>query len=246
MTKEARKAQRLKILEQIRAMLSKTVDKGCTEAEAASTAEMVQQLVEKYNITPEELKIDIESGDAKVNQHVYENRNPYGVPQQSFTWDILRVLGRIFSCRTIRIGKTYNSTAKISIVGLREDADAMNELYWWLFQNMYDAEVASYRARKGTSREGLSRWTHYMSFCTGYAEVLCKLLRQGIVEKQALGSGYALVVYKDELVKAFVDTMNTKNVGAKGGEISTSAYLEGKRVGHHAKLNPNKPLEEKS
>lgn len=42
---------RKKIMDKIRALMSKTVDNGCTKAEAISADSMIKKLVGDYNIT---------------------------------------------------------------------------------------------------------------------------------------------------------------------------------------------------
>jgi len=46
-----------KLIERIRALRSKTIENGCTEEEAASAAEMIAKLLERYNISIEECDV---------------------------------------------------------------------------------------------------------------------------------------------------------------------------------------------
>ena len=233
MKKPSPKAERrLRILEQVKKMLEMTVERGCTEAEAAEAAALVQDLVLKYALTVEELTTQVASGDAKVGKFIYDLKNSYAIPQQSFTWNILHSLEQGFSVRAIRTGKTYNSTAKLMIIGFREDADAFFTLYEWLFDNMYRAEVYAYRQRKGTLRENASRWMHYKSFCEGYAHSLTEILEAKFAAMKV--REHAIVVYKDSLVLEVVESMKLKNVSGKATELCADAYKAGRQMGTQA------------
>ena len=52
--------RRARVIRKIRALRNKTVAAGCTEDEAKSSAELARKLMDKYKVTEEELRTEVE------------------------------------------------------------------------------------------------------------------------------------------------------------------------------------------
>jgi hypothetical protein len=61
--------EREKIAARIRALLSKTVENGCTEAEAISAAEKVAEMLAAYNLTVDEVQMRASPFDRHTERH---------------------------------------------------------------------------------------------------------------------------------------------------------------------------------
>lgn len=48
---------RNKMIDKVRALLAKTIDNGCTEAEAMSAFEIASRMMDEYEITQDDLKL---------------------------------------------------------------------------------------------------------------------------------------------------------------------------------------------
>jgi hypothetical protein len=66
------------LLAKIRALLSKTIEAGCTEGEAMLALQKARAMMDVYDVSDEELQLTKEE---KADAHVYEERDPHDASQ---------------------------------------------------------------------------------------------------------------------------------------------------------------------
>lgn len=93
-----------RIIDKIRAMLAKTVDNGCTEAEAMAALEMAQTMMDQYEVTEDDLKLE----DEKAIIRFSDMRDP-----QNIRWKLAYFIGKFTDTYT------YGHKKSIKFVGLK-------------------------------------------------------------------------------------------------------------------------------
>src|ERR1700691_171383 len=96
------------ILNKVRAILSKTVDNGCTENEAMIALSMAEKLIEEHEISDEDLKLEGEKAIIEVS----DIRDP-----QNVRWKICYWVSKFTETYT------YGNKKSVKFAGLKSDVD---------------------------------------------------------------------------------------------------------------------------
>jgi Protein of unknown function (DUF2786) len=85
--------KRESIIEKIKALLAKTVENGCTEAEMMAALDMAQALQDTYVVTAEELQL------AKEEAAVLANSMPDPNDPHNIRWYLSGAVGKFCDCK---------------------------------------------------------------------------------------------------------------------------------------------------
>lgn len=134
------------LAERIKALLAKTVERGCTEAEALLAAEKAQELLQLYQMSLSDLDLEAEGVTFTRRDTSYHKR------YKGLTLDAVRHLhfgvAAFTDCEA-----TTNSTLGDSVTGLRSDV----EFYHWLHDALcnFVMRASQVYALDATSRRDL-------------------------------------------------------------------------------------------
>ncbi len=219
-------ADRNSIIDKIRALLSKTVENGCTEAEMLAALDRAAAMRDAYDISDEELQLTREEkialhADAEdaLDPHLLKWRLSYGV--------------RIFC--GVEIYRA-SGEAGYKYIGLQSDVD----LARWLLDTLADFVFgALYEHLIGCLAPKGERRTITRSF----VESCCNRINERLIElversKQARTSnGRELVLVKDAAIKSFMKDngicLSTSRCGGSGN-VDEAASAAGRAAGDRA------------
>jgi hypothetical protein len=179
-----------RLLDKIRALLSKTQENGCTEAEAFASLDKARALMDAYEVTSEELRLTREEADIifkAARNDEYGVRSWLGFP-----------VSRFCDCRTLT-----NRNGDICFVGLRSDVQFAD----WLLDhlaNFVRAELAAFLIGRTEEHDNRRRLINSFVYgCTG--KISGRLLALVALSAQrARDNNRALVVIKTQKIDAFL------------------------------------------
>jgi hypothetical protein len=215
----------------IRALLSKTIENGATEAEAIAAAGKARELMDQHRLTMSDVEIQAEP---IVKEEVDRpNRiKPAAVD------DCLEGIDRCCGVKTWfhrRWDETGRANRRVVILGLKADV----EMARYLYDTIATAIRVETRAHRWFSRDDRA------SFQVGMARRINFRLLQMAREREPVAktaSGTALVVVKDRLVSDAFDRLGIKfGRGLAGMQWrSLDAYAAGQLAGD--KVNLGRPI----
>jgi len=224
---------RKEILKKLKAFSERTVENGCTEAEAMAAARAMQSLQDKYNLTLTEL-------DIELTEYVNE-RMSLGKKVRHPVWGALH--GLMMFCEVRIVGKTGG----IAIVGQQHKVDnavylistlmSAMELEFLNYKNTweYDEEV-NYNGMH--PRRVRSNFMNSMARRLSYR--LYDMFKESRKNSQVMAnksaSGTALVVLADNALDAeyrrqFPRTRSAASRSIGGGSASEAGRAAANRVG---------------
>lgn len=156
------------ILKKIRALMKKTVENGCTQAEAETAAATVQRLMLRYNLNMQHI------ADAGGEREQYE-RFPITLncPNGHYVRNhgaLIFVIAHAHFCEVVR----YNNSNRCIIIGQRSNAEIVRELYQSLSSaalSISEVEYLKYRRRDAiySDTHPLNRLTWRRDFLLGFS-----------------------------------------------------------------------------
>ena len=209
MSDQTRKA----VLKKLRAFAQRTVENGCTEAEAIAAAEAMQRLQHEYNMT----LTDADILDAEYVTEKMQLGNQRMHP----------VVGAVMGVAIFTSTKMYKSGATLYIFGEKHKVD--NAIYLIsTIQSAMELEFLNYRGTEAYLRE---TWYHHgqtirSSFMNGMAHRLYHRLLQmhkELMEQDVTVSpttGNSLVVLSD---KALEEAFRRQNPNLRSGRRQTTS-----------------------
>ena len=209
MSDQTRKA----VLKKLRAFAQRTVENGCTEAEAIAAAEAMQKLQHEYNMT----LTDADILDAEYVTEKMQLGNQRMHP----------VVGAVMGVGIFTSTKMYKSGATLFIFGEKHKVD--NAIYLIsTIQSAMELEFLNYRGTEAYLRE---TWYHHgqtirSSFMNGMAHRLYHRLLQmhkELMEQDATVSqttGNSLVVMSD---RALDDAFRKQNPNLRSARRQTTS-----------------------
>lgn len=213
--------KREKIAAQIRALRAKTVDNGCTEAEAMAAAEMLARLLEKHNMTVDEAELR----ESPFQEHREVHDDLVGAR----LWKIADGIAHMTGVRywTGRVGDPpsisffgFDHEVEIAVYLLEICQRAMTyELDRTVAQNRLLTPV---RARRLTA-----------AFLDGMADRLRQRLR-ALKPAEPVGTG--LIVLRNELIEEAMP-VKTQKSRPKGSRDFEPSYDHGRRAADLVALN---------
>lgn len=214
-----------RLLTKIRALLSKTVTNGCTEAEAMAALAHAQAMMDAYEVTEDDLAL---AKEQRATIETYDGRDSHGIAR-----NLAAIVGKLYDC-TGYIGEAR----AIRFVGLPSDV----EMARWLLDTLSEfvrRELASYLLRcglpKGRRRSAIHSFV--IGACIRITERIQDLIRQSKAKRTS--NSTALVVVKDA---AITEALAAAGVHLRDHDRRTSprdafAYFAGARAGDRAQFS---------
>lgn len=221
---------RQKLLDKIKALLSKTVDNGCTEAEAMAALSMAQAMMDAHEITEDE--VNETKQESAIRAEMKDMRDPHHIR----THLVVRI-SEFTNTKTWR-SEYRTQKFKYNFVGLQSDVDfamwltetltmfVQRELKNYIWSNNYTALEPSMKRRV------INGFVH--GCCSRINQRLKELTEQGKVHKT--DNGNALVVVKNELIERKMQELGLqlRDSRSRSTRIEPNAYGAGKAAGDRA------------
>jgi len=217
-----------RLIGRIQALRAKTVEQGCTEAEALAAAEKVAELLDRYGLSLSELDLKQQACEGVP---VETGRRRVGPVD-----DCVPAVAAFFDCRAWG-EKSAAGTLRYVFFGLPADVAAARYLYE-LVERAFETETARFRA--GTTYAAMPtpvRRTATNSFGIGLARGIAAKLRTLREAREAAlrgSSGHDLVVAKAGVVDAELDKLGLHfrtRKGTAGRRVLTHAFEQGHEAG---------------
>lgn len=214
---------REKLLAKVKALLSKTTQAGCTEAEAMSALNMAQAMMDAYEITEDELS-DLKKEEAIVAET--NTFDPHNIRRNLAVW-----VSRFADTKVWRDGG--RTSHKLKFCGTQADVefatwllDSLSEfvshqLSWWLMIHQPKED----------------RKFHIASFVSGCTHRINERLGELVnARSPKTDNSRALVVIKYDLIKKKMNELgiNLSKSRNRGKVVDMKAYEAGKRAGDGA------------
>lgn len=214
---------REKLAARIRALRAKTVENGCTEAEALAAAEKLAQLLADHNMTMDEADLRA----SPFAKHDHQGGGTVGLK----LWKVANAVADLTNTRTWAGGRSAPS--RITFLGLS-----------------HEVEVAAYllaiceRAMQTEARKLMRTVQHLpqikqaakvVPFVDGMADRLASRIRDMIPPAQ---TGTGLIVLRNALIDQEMARQGIRlETGAARRPLDTAAYHAGQRAAEGVALN---------
>jgi hypothetical protein len=195
-----------KIVERLQALLNKTTENGCTEAEAQTAMEAAQRIAIKHNLdlaqvlssSKDDKSGGLETDRVDLQDAKCSKRRPHHDP-------IASVLMAVFDVQFIWVGGYNNPYGlKVCIIGEKTDVALATYCWQWLcelFPKLYKDFTKSEGLTPQESHNDIRRKSFFMGLAMGMKE--SNRRQRCEVQKGADGESFALVlVKKEEIVNA--------------------------------------------
>lgn len=216
--------KREELLAKIRALLSKTIEAGCTEGEAMLAFQKAKAMMDVHDVSDEELRLTREE---KATAHVYEERDPHGV-KRGLAYAVHKFTGTL--------GWTYRGEGKRATCGLPADV----EFAEWLL-GMLDAFVKREYVRfaitsaSGEDKERRAAMRNFIQGCT--VRISERLIELAEPPKRQTANARALVITKQAAIEKCLENEGIKLGRSRASTFSVrdyAAYEAGKAAGERA------------
>lgn len=213
--------EREKIAARIRALLAKTVANGCTEDEAIAAAAKAAEMLARYNLTVDEVKLR-ESPFARHSER-HDDEVGYRL------WKVADAIAYLTGARywTSRIGEPvsidffgFEHEVQVASYLLEICARAMRQEHKRL-KKLFALLVPAARRRK------------ILPFLDGMADSLHRRIR---ALKEPTPTGKGLIVLRDQLIDQAMPTKTEKR-GMRGSRDFEKEYGDGWQAGERVSLN---------
>lgn len=227
------------ILNQIRALLHMTEERGCSADEAANAANLVEHLLTKYALTMADVPLD----DPNAKPPVVRIMRTSGVAlNRSQDWSriIARYVSQMCFCKFIIENKTG-----MAWIGEEVDVTVASELHMWLVGMALQQVRESWRAIPKTERSEMSYLHYEQSFFDGYAQAIAVNINAKIEKRKAEEKVYAIVVHKEAEAKDFINKFygnSLRSIPHKQRRAMAIGEEHGTRVGLKMPTDLNAPL----
>lgn len=226
----ANRTQRNKIIIKVQALMSKTVDAGCTEAEAMEAAVKASELMSAYDLSYVDVEAEVAEDIYGARTRPLHNSETRKRQQHEITY-CLRTIAEYWDCRTWTQGQ------KLTFFGEKHDTENAHAMTVLLHIAM-DHEWGRYlnSPSRPTHVHGKTLRT---SFMMGMVTRLCERLRDlkaARTQASAPETGTALVVVKArttaEKFNIYAKDNNINIRTSRGGASASSsaAYFAGKHA----------------
>lgn len=205
-----------KIAAKIRALLSKTVENGCTEDEAIAAAAMAAKLLAKYNMTVDETEMRANP----FKRDSFQREDEIG----DRLWKVADAIARLTGSRYWRSRRGV-VPVEITFFGFSHEVDISKYLLAICVRALSDGKKSVIRqyALLVASR----RRQHLIAFLDGMVDRLAQRILE-LREPEQTGTG--LVVLRDALIEAAMAVEKIKTEKAARGRKSRDfddAYIDG-------------------
>lgn len=214
-------SNRDKLIAKIRGLMAKTIENGCTEAEAMSALNMAQAMMDAYEVTDADLHLGDEKAQVVENNH----RDPHNI-RRSLVMSIARFAGV----------KTWQADkGKFKFCGLQADCEFAS----WLLDKLgyyVTHQLNWHLVRPNIDKD--NRRQHINGFVIGCTGRINERIRELIAasESKASSNANALVVIKNELIEKKMQELGLKfkMPRNRGSRVADDSYKAGKAAGDKA------------
>lgn len=225
-------SNRQSIVDKIKALFAKTIENGCSEAEAMAALAKAQAMRDAYEVTDEELALTKEE---KAVLHAGDRGNdPHGIQ-----FALVNAICTFTDTQGWRNGRVRGYAAKgyqFTFCGLKPDTDLAHYLLGSLTQFVQD-ELVNHLATSLAPRDMRRRTIN--DFVAGItsrlSERMHKIVRQS--KAQQTSNSRALVVVKSDIVKAAMKANDIRLRACSGGDRVSGdprAFAAGRAAGDRA------------
>jgi hypothetical protein len=213
------------LLDKIRALLAKTTENGCTEAEALAGLSKARAMMDAYAVSNSELAL------TKEEKAILRREPPGTKDPHLIKYRLLSSVARFCGCEGWR--KTHVRT--LVFCGLPSDA----QLATWLLDTLtafVQAELTNFLMDADPDKE--DRREAIRSFVVGCTSRISHRLNDLCKQSEivATSNARALVVIKGQAVQAKLDELGIKLCSSYGscGSVDSSSYQAGRAAGDRA------------
>jgi uncharacterized protein DUF2786 len=237
-------SQRADLIKKIKALFAKTVENGCTEDEAIVAAKHAALLMERYDLTFEDVEREIRAQNFKVDGRPFGHTTLSGRVQFPAAWHCMMAIADFFDC------KCWYSGADIVFFGTEDDTSLAHDMLAMLRVTIKH-ETTAYVTRD-TSRDHVRsvRASFEHGITDRISERLYGLKRkrteadqkahETLATEQAAGGFHAPVVVAKQMVLREKFAELGIQLSSRGGSRSTgsrSAYMAGQAAGERVSLS---------
>jgi Protein of unknown function (DUF2786) len=219
--------ERENVLNKIRALLAKTMNAGCTEAEAMTALGKAQAMRDAYQVTEAELNL------TREEKAIFRREPPGTKDPHRIKWFLLSAVSEFCNCTGFR--QMQRDGGGIIFCGLPSDA----QLASWLLDTLtgfVQAELVNFLMDAAPSNE--ERREVIRGFVMGITERISDRLLEPCRQSKTFTSSNAraLVVMKSAAVQAKFDELDIHLRSGSGscGAWDDSSYQAGKAAGDRA------------
>lgn len=223
-------SKRDSLIAKVRAMLAKTVENGCTEAEAIAAMQMAEDIMQQNEITEDDLKLE---GEKAVIDMFVVVRDPHKISQK-----LAYCIGLFTETKIWLYGKK-----DIKYAGLRCDID----FAMWLTQTLsrfVQMELKRYMWANGYQKlDAVNKRAVINGFVIGCVNRINERLREMVERRKTIVNSTALVIAKRALIDEVIAgiQLNKINRRNRGTAIYSHALDAGKMSGDKASFG--RPVE---
>ncbi len=226
-----------RIIQRILALRAKTVDRGCTEQEAMAAAAKVAELLDRHDLSLDEVTVRKSDCAGLAVQTSRRRRAPID--------SCVRPVAMFCDCR-VWSEDSADGTLRYMFFGLKADVEAARFLHD-LIELTFETETTAFRNNKVyLTLRGGQRRTALNSFQIGLANgIATKLnaLKSARTATAATTTGFDLVAVKHSVVEDEMERLGLRFVAKSSSSrrfVHSEAYETGKIVG--AQFEPNASL----
>lgn len=213
--------ERQKLLNKIRALLSKTVENGCTEAEALAALDMASRMMDAYEVTAEDIELKGESAEIRQNKW----NDPQGIRK-----GLAVRIAAFCDCKVWRDKK-----GKITFCGMQSDVD----FAMWLLDTLSNfVKTELIKFLPGAYADEIQKRRMINGFVLGCCMRInerLRLLKEGS-EFKAKDNSRALVVAKNAVIIRKMQEVGIELRKARGQKTfyERDSFSAGKAAGDRA------------
>lgn len=237
---------RNRILEKIAALRARTVENGCTEAEAMEAAQKIAELMEKYDLSMTDVELGaaecvMESDRTARNSPISYCGPAVGYFTDTRSWSFLR-REPVFDDDLIhgRRQTGWREVEDVTFFGLPHDVEIAIYLFG-ICRGALDRETERFMPSIALYRRPV-RDERLHAFQSGMVDRMAKRLRDmkdEIRRRSKMTSGRDLVVVKSAVVKREFEKLGFDvKTGKSRRRLHPESYEAGKRAGEHVRFDP--------
>jgi hypothetical protein len=220
---------REKLIDKIKALLSKTTERGCTQEEEFAALAKARGLQDAYEISDAELQLT-KAEAAILRAEPPGTEDPHGIK-----FDLSYAVAEFTDCRVWKNHKSAGNN--LVFCGLPADA----RFATWLLDHLtsfVQAELANYLM--GNVATGMPRRRAINGFVAGITQSITKrlleLCKPAPTAAAATTNSRALVVVKQQLIKSRMDELGIKlrSCGGSEKQTDTGSLNAGRSAGDRA------------
>lgn len=206
-----------------RALAAKTVENGCTEAEALAAAELLAKLLAKHNLTFDEVQMRA----SPFTKHEERHADPTG----ERLWKIAAAVAHLCDVR-YWVSRPGEFPIEVTFFGFDHEVQVAR----------YMLEICAGAMRREHRRLEAERWprtlrrSQLLPFLDGMADRLAKRIR---AMKPPAPTGTGLIVLRGQLIDQAMKHggLSTETRNARQSRTLEPAYLDGLRAADRVALN---------